>query len=191
MNEKKHRAWIICGLGFLLVVALVPRFVPPWKAGDKDNCYLNLKQMDGAMQLWADEHHKPTNAVPTWGDLNPYLKGKPYACPNGGTYTLLTAAEGPQCSIMRHNLEYGTVYVFETNGVALPEAKVSIYKRTEILKSYVTESDGWVRTDLRYYPSSEGPLRIVVSKEGYRDETSSIEVHWPIRLQLKRKEGEK
>lgn len=180
MSHREHKILIICALGFFLIFLLASLR----HAVEKQNCYLNLKQIDGAMQLWAEEHHKQTNAIPTWTDLKPYLKGKNYACPLDGAYSMGSVAQGPICSIRQHNLEYGTVYVCETDGTALPGATVSVYRRATILSSRMTDSNGWIRTELRNYPSSESALRIVVSKEGYREETSAIDVQWPIRLHL-------
>jgi hypothetical protein len=64
-----------------------------------ESCYNKLRQIDGAKQAWADEHHKTTNDTPTWEDLRGYLKTVPFTCPNGGTYTLGQIGELPTCSI--------------------------------------------------------------------------------------------
>jgi len=64
-----------------------------------ESCSNKLRQIDGAKQMWADEHHKMTNDIPTWEDLRGYLKTAPLTCPNGGTYTLGRIDELPTCSI--------------------------------------------------------------------------------------------
>ncbi len=67
-------------------------------------CVNNLRMIDSAKDGWAFEGHKPTNAVPTWADVLPYLRNKKPTCPSGGTYTLGTQFERSRCSIPGHSL---------------------------------------------------------------------------------------
>src|SRR4051794_37653321 len=71
----------------------------PRGASASGACINGLRQIDGAREQWILEHHKATNAVPTWEDLYPYLI-KNTRCPQGGTYTL--GRDGPHCSIPAH-----------------------------------------------------------------------------------------
>jgi Mg-chelatase subunit ChlD/type II secretory pathway pseudopilin PulG len=41
----------------------------------------NLKQLDGAKQMWADENHKSASDVPTFKDIEPYLGRGPHGIP--------------------------------------------------------------------------------------------------------------
>jgi len=68
-----------------------------------ESCYAKLRQIDGAKQMWALEHHKTTNDVPSWVDLQDYLKYSPEKCPEGGTYSLGSIGELPHCSISTHD----------------------------------------------------------------------------------------
>ena len=67
-----------------------------------ESCYNKLRQIDGAKQYWAQEHHKSTNDVPSWEDLREHLKQVPEKCPGGGTYTIRSIGELPTCSIPAH-----------------------------------------------------------------------------------------
>ena len=73
-----------------------------------NSCINNLRQLDGATQQWALEHHKGTNEVPHWRDIHPYVlltrSGKFPPCPQGGKYTLGPAGGSPTCSIPDHKL---------------------------------------------------------------------------------------
>jgi hypothetical protein len=73
-------------------------------------CINKLRQIDGAKQQWALEHHAPENAVPTWNDLRPYLgRGTDRfvlpRCPQGGVYTIGAISNAPTCSVKGHVLE--------------------------------------------------------------------------------------
>ena len=63
-------------------------------------CTINLRQLDGAMNLYAADHDDmPPMGIP---DLVPgYLTDLPL-CPQGGTYVL---SSPPQCSVEGHGLE--------------------------------------------------------------------------------------
>lgn len=70
------------------------------------HCQANLKQIDGAKALWAQDHHKTTNDIPVWSDLvgrDRYLGSQP-ACPEGGTYNLGRVGERATCPVAGHTL---------------------------------------------------------------------------------------
>jgi len=88
----------------LLIWLLVGTLVAGCAARDgnpANPCINNLRQIDGATQQWAIEHHKDTNAVPTWDDLRPYIRNT-LSCPAGGTYTLGPVGGLPACSVPAH-----------------------------------------------------------------------------------------
>jgi hypothetical protein len=71
-------------------------------------CEQNLLMIHNAEQNWASTYGKPTNAVPTWNDLKPFLHWDAARegwtndmpkCPEGGTYILTPVGEYPKCSI--------------------------------------------------------------------------------------------
>jgi hypothetical protein len=69
-------------------------------------CETEMHQIDGAKAMWAAEHHKTTNDIPTWADLvgkGRYLVGHP-RCGKGGTYILGRVGETQRCSIPEHNV---------------------------------------------------------------------------------------
>jgi hypothetical protein len=69
------------------------------------SCINNLRQIDAAKHMWAIEHNKADTDTPTEDDLKPYLSnGRIPVCPKGGTYTIGTVGEKPQCSIPGHVL---------------------------------------------------------------------------------------
>ena len=67
-------------------------------------CQANLKQIEGAKAMWAEEHHKPTNDTPTWTELvgtDRYLNSQ-LKCPKGGSYILGRVGERARCSVAGH-----------------------------------------------------------------------------------------
>ena len=75
-----------------------------------DACVNKLRQIDGAKQEWALEHHALSSAVPTWDDLRPYLgRGSNQfvlpRCPKGGIYTIGAMSNFPTCSVKEHTLQ--------------------------------------------------------------------------------------
>src|SRR5271165_2566675 len=52
-------------------------------------CINNLRQIDGAKQMWVLENKKGPGSIPTVSDIAPYLPNNTMpACPAGGTYSL-------------------------------------------------------------------------------------------------------
>jgi hypothetical protein len=68
-----------------------------------DPCIANLKQIRGAIETWAMEHHKTTNDIPTWPDVLAYFVSQP-TCYRGGTYSLAPVGQRPTCTIPGHSL---------------------------------------------------------------------------------------
>lgn len=89
-----------------LVLNAAYLYVPP----SYDACVNKLREIDGAKQQWAMEHHASGSAVPTWSDLAPYLKhnGSTVAfphCPDGGVYMIGAISNAPTCSLKGHVLQ--------------------------------------------------------------------------------------
>ena len=85
----------------LLLAVAVPNFVKARNMAMQNACIMNLRQLDGAIRLWALEHKKSEDSVVTLQDITPYFKGS-FACPSGGTYRLSRVSEKPTCSIPGH-----------------------------------------------------------------------------------------
>ena len=84
----------------------------PAKAKAKENsqriaCINNLMAIQGAKQQWAMDKRKPSSAVPTWQDIQPYLAGRgreAIRCPKGGDYNLGSVADLASCNMPGHAL---------------------------------------------------------------------------------------
>jgi hypothetical protein len=91
---------------FLAIVGPSDRVRYRSKAGA---CINNLRQIDGAKQTWALETKAPSNAVPTWENIKPYLArgtaGVMPKCPQRGVYTLGSLTNAPTCSKKGHVLD--------------------------------------------------------------------------------------
>jgi len=66
-------------------------------------CAGHLKSFVAAKKRWAQDHNSAPTDTPTFDDLAPYFRRGIRLCPDGGTYTIGTVAELPQCSIPAHN----------------------------------------------------------------------------------------
>ena len=90
----------------IMALALTSCASKPPHAYATESCPANLKQIQGAKQMWALEHRKRDTEVPTDADLfgvESYIREKP-ACPQGGTYTFGTVVERVRCSVPGHTL---------------------------------------------------------------------------------------
>jgi hypothetical protein len=73
--------------------------------GKRRQCINQLRQIEGAKQMWALENRKSDSSVPAATDLNAYLKGGAMpVCPAGGQYTLGAVSEQPKCDVPGHSL---------------------------------------------------------------------------------------
>jgi prepilin-type N-terminal cleavage/methylation domain-containing protein len=74
---------VVAIIGLLAAIA-VPNFVKARTTAQMNACINNLRQIDGAVQQWALEQKKDSNAQPTYDDIKDYLKNS-VTCPSGGT----------------------------------------------------------------------------------------------------------
>jgi hypothetical protein len=85
----------------------VETITPPPLPGAQDReaagCLKNLRQLAGATEQWALETRKTPQTPVTWNDIAPYFSAVP-ACPAGGSYSLGSVGDAPQCSIPGHQL---------------------------------------------------------------------------------------
>lgn len=88
---------VVAIIGLLAAIA-IPNFVRARTTAQTNACVANLKQIDGAKQVWALDTGQLDTATATWGDLvTTYIKKKP-ECPGGGAYTIAAVNADPTCS---------------------------------------------------------------------------------------------
>ncbi len=94
-------------VGVLAGIA-IPNFVRARAAAQNNSCINNLRQIDGAKQMWALDKNKTSTDVPTQAELQPYVGrgtgGSWLQCPQGGHYTIGAVGVPPTCSIPGHTL---------------------------------------------------------------------------------------
>ena len=68
-------------------------------------CINNLRQIDGAIQQWAQQNNRNPGSPVTMADIAPFLKSREaMTCPGGGVYGLITVGVPPTCSVPGHVL---------------------------------------------------------------------------------------
>lgn len=94
---------VVAIIGLLAAIA-IPNFMRARTTAQKNACIANLRQMDGAITLWALDERKSATDTVTMGDLvDDYIKTTP-VCPAGGTYGLDTVEDTPTCTVTGHEL---------------------------------------------------------------------------------------
>ena len=94
---------VVAIIGLLAAIA-IPNFVRARDTARTNACIANLKQIDGAKQIYALENGLADTVTPTWANLVPdYIKKQP-ACPGGGTYAINTVGTDPTCDQANHTL---------------------------------------------------------------------------------------
>src|SRR5580765_4350441 len=81
---------IVCAIIALLSAIAVPAFAKNRAYSRRSICMANLKQMESAKTVWAQENRKGNSDIPVDSDLfgvNNYLRIKP-SCPGDGIYSL-------------------------------------------------------------------------------------------------------
>ncbi len=80
-DQKAKRSWLIpmsvavALVALLGIAALVPNFVRARNTSQANAVLNNMRQLENAKQLWAEEHKKSGSDAPTFDDLKPYLRG--------------------------------------------------------------------------------------------------------------------
>ncbi|MDP3790195.1 MAG: prepilin-type N-terminal cleavage/methylation domain-containing protein [Candidatus Omnitrophota bacterium] len=96
---------VVAIIGLLAAIA-IPNFVRARTRAQQEACIANLKQIEGAIQIWAVDLNQADTAVPAaWSALTPnYIRTLP-ACPGGGAaYALVAPSARPTCNIAGHTL---------------------------------------------------------------------------------------
>ncbi len=107
MNKKGFtlvEIMIVVAIIGLLAAIAIPNFVRARVLARTNACIANLKQIDGAKQVWAIDLNKAETDTPTLdgtagtGLIPTYLKRTP-VCPSGGAYTVGAVSAEPSCAV--------------------------------------------------------------------------------------------
>ena len=94
---------VVAIIGLLAAIA-IPNFMRAREKAQQNACIANLKQIDGAITLYALDAGLSSADTVVMGDLvTAYIKATP-GCPAGGTYTLVDIGTEPTCSVSGHEL---------------------------------------------------------------------------------------
>jgi prepilin-type N-terminal cleavage/methylation domain-containing protein len=96
---------VVAIIGLLAAVA-IPNLIKSRTDAQAKACIVNLKQIQGAIEMWALENRKSSGSAVTLtdlsGDVTKQIKGAintDITCPGGGTYAVTTVDSPPTCSI--------------------------------------------------------------------------------------------
>jgi hypothetical protein len=80
----------------------------------------NLRQLDGAVQAWAYEHHQPDTAFARKQDVAPYLHNGWVVSVAGEHYTIGSVTQSPQAELTRElgGRPKGSIFRLGTNGLS-------------------------------------------------------------------------
>ena len=97
---------VVAIIGLLAAIA-IPNFSRARSTAQRNACINNLRQIDGAKQMWATENRKSDADVPTESDIGVYLKGNTMpTCPGtGAPYRIGAVSENPVCDSPGHTLD--------------------------------------------------------------------------------------
>jgi hypothetical protein len=112
MNESEDKSgggsqiiyWAIIVFVVGFIVAITIPNMPGPRTSPANACINNLKQIDGAANQFALEHHMTNgDRINFPNDLTPYIKlnreGKIPGCPSGGVYHIGRVGKAPTCSL--------------------------------------------------------------------------------------------
>lgn len=95
---------VVAIIGLLAAIA-IPNFVKARTQAQTNSCIANLKQIDGAKQIWAIDSGGTEASLPVMAThlVPTYIKRTP-TCPASGTYTVGTVGIVPVCDQTDHEL---------------------------------------------------------------------------------------
>lgn len=86
---------VVAIIGLLAAIA-IPNFIKARETAEKNACIANLKQIQGAVQVWAIDKQKTSTDSPTTSDLVPdYIKAWPKCKTNA--YAVPAVSADPVC----------------------------------------------------------------------------------------------
>ena len=95
---------VVAIIGLLAAIA-IPNFIKARETAEKNACIENLKQLQGAIQVWAITNDKTDSDTPTTSEIETnYLKKWPKC--KGSSYSTVAVNTTPFCpnNISDHNL---------------------------------------------------------------------------------------
>ena len=95
---------VVAIIGLLAAIA-IPNFIKARETAEKNACIANLKQIQGAVQVWAIDNAKSGSDTPAnTGALADYIKSWPKC--KGTAYTIPAVSADPTCpgTISGHTL---------------------------------------------------------------------------------------
>lgn len=98
---------VVAIIGLLAAIA-IPNFVKARAKAQTEACIANLKQIEGAIQVWAVDKGKSDTDAVAMTDLVPdYIRSEPF-CPasNKTAYVLATVADRPKCPVVAANPDH-------------------------------------------------------------------------------------
>jgi prepilin-type N-terminal cleavage/methylation domain-containing protein len=90
---------IVIAIISLIMSIAIPYFIKYRSDSQAKACITNLKELDGAKQLWALDYKKSSTDTPVWGELigsAGYIKNA-IQCPTGVGYDIRSVEEKPLC----------------------------------------------------------------------------------------------
>jgi prepilin-type N-terminal cleavage/methylation domain-containing protein len=97
---------VVAIIGLLAAIA-IPNFIKAREKAEKNACIANLKQIQGAVQVWAIDTGAASSATASTSDLVPnYIKIWPKCGTSSYTATGISITADPQCprSVSGHSL---------------------------------------------------------------------------------------
>ncbi len=86
---------VVAIIGLLAAIA-IPNFIKARETAEKNACKENLKQVQGATQIWAITNDKTDSDTPATSDLVPeYIKAWPKC--KGTNYSVTSVSADPVC----------------------------------------------------------------------------------------------
>lgn len=87
---------VVAIIGLLAAIA-IPNFIQARTRAQTNTCIANLKQIQGAISLWALDNGRADADVVVMANLVPtYIRATP-TCPLGGNYVLVNVGANPTC----------------------------------------------------------------------------------------------
>ena len=108
MNNKKIRAagftlveiMIVVAIIGLLIGVAVPKFSKMRSDAQETSCFIQLKQIDNAKEIWATREKRANGQIPTAEQLAEYIEDGIPTCPGGGdAYVIGAVGEKATCPI--------------------------------------------------------------------------------------------
>ena len=101
-----HIVIIVTIAASILFVLVLPALVPVGLGHRQDPCMANLRMIQIAKQMYADDYKLTNDVAFSKEQLLPYLGGKWPQCPKSGQYSIGTLQESPRCSYPNHRIRF-------------------------------------------------------------------------------------